>query len=82
MKRRARIAALGTSSFLAVAYGAARAQEAGWSGPRSLGQRLYVPVYLYGTGLRPPGAAVAWNPPCGRADRRARAYDLGPDQKR
>jgi hypothetical protein len=44
MKRRARIAALG-ASFLAVAYGAARAQEAGWSGPRSLGQRLYVPVY-------------------------------------
>jgi hypothetical protein len=40
MKRRARIAALGASSFLAVAYGAARAQEAGWSGPRSLGQRL------------------------------------------
>ena len=44
MRRIARLAALG-AAFLAAANGPARAEDVGWSGPRSLGQRLYVPVY-------------------------------------
>lgn len=43
MRRIARLAALG-AAFLAAANGPARAEDVGWSGPRSLGQRLYVPV--------------------------------------
>jgi len=45
MRGSVRRAALGAALLAVVAHGAARAQEAGWSGPRSLGQRLYVPVY-------------------------------------
>ena len=44
MKGSVRFSVLG-AAFLVAAHGVARAQEAGWSGPRSLGQRLYVPVY-------------------------------------
>lgn len=44
MRGSVRLAALG-AALLVAAHGAARAQEVGWSGPRSLGQRLYVPLY-------------------------------------
>jgi hypothetical protein len=44
MRRIARLAALG-AAFLVMANGPARAEDVGRSGPRSLGQRLYVPVH-------------------------------------
>ena len=44
MRRSVRLAALG-AAFLMAVHGLARAEDTGWSGPRSLGQRLYVPVY-------------------------------------
>jgi len=52
MRRIARLAALG-AAFLAAANGPARAEDVGWSGPRSLGQRLYVPGGLHRTNAGP-----------------------------